>query len=201
MLRKLWTFLTGFRPETLFGFGLFVATAGLWFATISLVKESHNTAEQQLRAYVGVSNHDIANFDAADHKAENIDVGQNLQIAVVFENFGQTPAHGVQYWLLSQFTKQPFCGDGSPLSEKLREEKIIVFPGDGFRQYLHIGPLSQDDMAGLKSEARRLYVYGEVVYQDAFDKKRMTKFRLALGGEEALKLKRLAWCEKGNDAD
>jgi hypothetical protein len=55
--------------------------------------------------------------------------------------------------------------------------------------------------AAIREGRRGLFVFGDVVYDDAFGQEQRTAFRLVYGGGEEIHPEgNLATCEEGNDA-
>ena len=65
---------------------LVVATGFLWWSTRQLVKDTQNSAERQLRAYVFIEAMELQDFS----------VGTRPKLVFRLKNYGQTPAHNVR---------------------------------------------------------------------------------------------------------
>jgi hypothetical protein len=174
------------EPLTLVTLLLFFATLALYLATRDLVIDSKDTARQQLRAYVGVVDHEI-----------KVSVGASGHVQVRIKNFGQTPAFNVRYWM----NEGPF---DYPLKQALPEKAfqpgtIVLFPTDVFSPTLTITPLDNALQDALRRESKRLYVYGRIVY-DSFGTSYTTDFRLYYAAG-LIQQGRMAWAEDGNSAD
>ena len=175
---------------------LFIASASLVVSFCALLVTSfqlftiRRNAQRQMRAYLGV----------LDHKISDVAEGQRPRLQISVKNFGQTPARKVQYWLHSKLDEYPLQNN---LPERpFRSERIVLFPTDGTTPTFELAdPFNAADMAGLQSGNRRLYVYGQIRYTDAFDHDRNTYFRLMYGGSLNMSLGRLVWAETGNDQD
>jgi hypothetical protein len=74
-------------PVDLFTGLLFVATLGLWLATLSLLYEARRSSERQLRAYINILSARIM---------YNPTAGGTWESRIEFRNFGKSPARDVQ---------------------------------------------------------------------------------------------------------
>ena len=59
--------------------------------------------------------------------------------------------------------------------------------------------LTGEEMTGFQGGTIAFFVFGEITYNDVFNKRRTTKFRLRYGRESIVNA-RLAYCEEGNDS-
>jgi hypothetical protein len=103
------------------------------------------------------------------------------------KNTGQTPAYRVLSWIqiaviapavertltITPAMPRP-VGPGSILN---------LGPGGSFSKNLWFDrPLTVPEIADIANNARAIYVYGRIEYQDAFGKSRFTNFRLRYNG-------------------
>jgi hypothetical protein len=150
---------------------LFVATLGLWLATVRLVRGSEKTAERQLRAYVGITEATVSDFA----------VGQILRVSMTIKNSGQTPAYKVtQHYSI--------MGGEYPRKDPLPQ---VIVPGGsstlgpGEVHLLEIplhGPLPSSAYSQITSGGAAIYIWGRVMYEDAFGYNRETRFSYIFGG-------------------
>jgi len=81
---------------------LAVFTAGLWLATYGLVKGAKETAERELRAYIGVENIFLRgptlSHLGANPKLPDIAATPDDRVFVRIRNFGRTPAYDTKIW-------------------------------------------------------------------------------------------------------
>ena len=167
---------------------LFIATVALCWATQRLVRGADQTAERQLRAYLGI---DKSRFRNEAYYA---------QYEVGFRNFGTTPANNVRIRLDTDLRD---ADDDRPFTI-----------GPDFQSY---GPLSpgQITMALYEEDAdfdtaqwnsiydgsKVLYVFGEILSEDVFDRTRSLKFRLKTEARfDSAKAGHLKYCPAGNEA-
>jgi hypothetical protein len=166
-----WPPLFGYRlkvTDTLLVFVtllLFLATAALWGATRRLVQGAEKTAERQLRAYMCLYGGSIRLIQVG---------GQDfIEGYVTLKNFGQTPAYDHSCWVridVRPASHPPFDVLATGLT------KAIVAPDGEANLPVHWGPVSAQDLADIRSEAKRIFVWGGADYIDAFRRVRFFKF-------------------------
>jgi hypothetical protein len=162
----------------------FVGVVAVSFAAFQFYL-SRDTAQRQLRAYVGATIGPISNI------AEM----QKPRVAAMFKNYGQTPAT-VQFWISSGFVED--VSVDLP-AEPLRTERFVLFPGNDFSVALDGPVLDATDIDGMNSGRRPLAIFGQLRYIDAFQKPRQTKFRVLYGGRNGVNA--LYWGPTGNSFD
>lgn len=150
---------------------------------------ARETMQKQLRAYIGVI--------IVEHPvlSENGTIFAKMK----FTNYGQTPAHGCVFegaFMLAEYPNPPlpeldFRQDGS---------KSSIFPGQEWTSHITLphtlGPVLADVLDG---QATRLYLYGELRYEDVFKTAHTLKYRYEMGGELA-RVGRLGPSPQGNEA-
>ena len=178
-------------PIAFFTSLLFVATAGLWYATRRLVTGAEDTAKRQLRAYVTVPHVTIKNT-----KRQNGTTDQFAYIAV--KNFGQTPASHCAYWL-------SISSNEFPLRTRLEKPDAaedsgvgVIAPSDTLTIRTAIPSLSND--GEIYHGRYALYVHGEFRYTDVFGNRQTTWFRFMRNGEGWTSDGAMEICAEGNDA-
>jgi hypothetical protein len=122
-----------------------------------------NTAKRQLRAYVGISG-----ISGQPQGAETIEV------TIKFKNFGQTPAYNLKSFIDDRVARHP-------LNEKLKDasygkdsSKVAVFPQTEYIVHRTV----HTNLRLLKEDfGKALFIYGEVIYEDAFGNRRWTRYR------------------------
>jgi hypothetical protein len=172
-----------------------VSTLLLTFVTAGLVfigYRQHRTTRAQLRAYVFVGEVKIIDPDGAEPQA-----------AVTLSNFGKTPAYRVT-------VSTGACGDKFPPRRTVFDptpvspysSRFVFAPGGlGIRNIPLKTLLNSHRMIGLRNGALALYVYGEILYTDAFQKGQSTKFRFMIGGDGGWPSSNLmVVCPEGNEA-
>ncbi|MCJ2070512.1 hypothetical protein MKK75_17210 [Methylobacterium sp. J-030] len=168
---------------------LTAVTWGLWWATRRLVHGADQTAERQLRAYLGLDKGGFRND--ADF----------AQYEVGFRNFGTTPANNVRIRLDSDlrdadddrpFTIGPEFQSYGPLSPT----QVTVALADEDRSF------DTAEWSSIYGGSKRLYVFGEVLYEDCFNRTRSLKFRLMTEARfDSARRGQLKFCPDGNDAN
>jgi hypothetical protein len=143
---------------------LFLATTGLWIftglmwgATRQLVLGAKDTAQRQLRAYVC----DVRG------QADLIAAGKIIRIHLNFKNTGQTPAYNVEIYR-----------DGAdilPLIDVPFERRVpfapvntIMAPGSEFEVLMELTQIAPDSLSFVQNSTRAIFVWGRVIYADAF---------------------------------
>lgn len=170
--------------------GLAIFTWRLWNATSNLVRNAEITSEKQLRAYL------LVKRAYAKRKAEGV-----FMATVELQNFGQTPAYDVSEWIsIRGFDK----GEDALIFPKpppeFQKSKGITAPGNFTIFHIPLfDKMSPAKETALHSGDAAIYVWGEVSYRDAFDRMRITKYRMFLSGEGA-KEGRFKIADDGNEA-
>lgn len=157
-------------------------------AAVRSAQVAEETAERQLRAYVGL---DKAKIVRSQDRV--------MRCVVEIKNFGQTPAYKVSPLVNIR---------GANKADLIAFEQTEQIVSDG----LTIGPGTFVTLEGLLGEVMTqeredavrgghsiVYVYGSVEYFDAFDKRRTTTFRLYLR-ESVFGDGKLKNCAEGNNA-
>jgi len=154
---------------------LAVFTILLAIYTGRLAKTARDTAERQLRAYVQV---EIEKIDFNDTSG--------VEVVLLAKNVGQTPAYfaTVHSWVDIRPFPHPKTGTFVGPNGQQQEAASIINGGQAIRNKTGgARPLTQDEGREIaRGTSARLYVYGNVVYTDAFQKMRRTHFCFALQG-------------------
>lgn len=179
--------LTGFL--VLFTGGLAIYTARLWGATGKLVRGAEATAERQLRAYVLVSGGAVTDIE---NPAE-----RKVQISI--RNFGQTPAHGVRYWIGVGVREFPLRSKLAEPPDSFPLGSDVLGPGLPSVMVVPVPTLSDWEETALQCGDGAIYAYGRITYRDVFDKVRCTDVRYMCQGE-GLPKGRMSPCPEGNEA-
>jgi hypothetical protein len=152
-------------------FLLFLATIGLWYATILLVKDARKTAERQLRAYVVVVTVDFITQTSADSRFEGV---------FKIRNAGQTPAYKMRVKSHTCPLSHPIGSDFNFVVDDLADQSIVMLGPreDAGHRSVAAAPLTADEIQLVTNpgSAARLYTYGVVLYEDSFGKERFTNF-------------------------
>lgn len=137
---------------------LFLATLGLWYATFRLVKGADETSKRQLRAYVYVE------FG----KIEFLDGGSSIRGEINFKNFGQTPAYDFEAWAnIAVFEKNKPVFNRTKLDTK-NFVTTVIGPG-GTSVVTRVRKITNPEMNAITKGDKRSYMWGKLVYKDAFD--------------------------------
>lgn len=149
-------------------------------------------AIRQLRAYVFVDTIDMFNIIPPPPKIEIPPGAWVYQpnsgplAFIVIKNSGNTPAHGVLNWGEIYFKEFPLTSDlpyGDRNAPGLIKTKFDMPPGGKTSKAIRIAqPLSDNEVAQLRSGTHAIYVYGDIIYKDVFYRKRSTSFRFFING-------------------
>ena len=172
-------------------------TLFLWLATKRLVRGAENTAERELRAYVGV--HLLQRPDGANPTFDGI---KGPWIALEIRNFGKTPAYKLSHWFQGATGPPDFKGPFKDGSAEVEASPATLQP-NAWLQTASLGPESQTGHPEAWAAGKLVaYAWGEVNYIDAFDQPRCTKFRLTYGAADlAGGTIGVRLCPEGNEAD
>jgi hypothetical protein len=175
-----------------------ILTAGLLFATLALaffglcqVVIMRRTARRQLRAYVFVTTAEIGDIENA----------QNVRASVSIKNSGQTPAYDLINLGAVTFRDVGLKGDPWPEDRDASLSKSSLGPGEVLWKHFGARPLTSEERAAVRSGTHAVYVYGEILYRDAFGKRRYSRYRFMHLGEAAVRNRQLVVCEEGNEAN
>lgn len=159
----------------------------LWLATRGLVKGAEDTAQRQLRAYV-VGKADIANLrEIVNGYVAEIDI----------QNSGTTPAYDVHCWsewkMLDDNESRSYVFKLAP--KEIKGPRFVVNPGIIHTMSVEIKQSDEDR----RTTQKRLYIWGEIRYRDAFQKNRWSRFRLYRHVHSGKQI--WAYCDEGNETD
>ncbi len=158
------------------------------------------TAERQLRAYVLPENAGI--IDGLMMEPPRAEFMNVPAIGLVIKNSGQTPAHRVAS-----------CAeiDVIPVNEQARlippevEERFFSTLGSGvlFTKSLRLPrALTAEEIRDINGGARGIFIWGRIIYRDAFAKPHYCNFRLYYTGTyPPARGAVLNFSETGNEAD
>jgi hypothetical protein len=182
----IWTVVLGFATCI-----LGIATWRLWSATDRLVTGAEDTAERQLRAYVLVQ--PVTLYDFAE--------GRRLSADFTIRNVGQTPAYRVRAVADIDIFDHPLVDYQGELILPDPNAPIPTRALQPTGDFLCGGQMDRpltalDVMQVLAGENRRVYLFGVVIYEDAFGEERRTKFCCYVGGREFARIVHLAQQQK-----
>jgi uncharacterized membrane protein len=135
-----------------------------FLALIATIWVMIDNGRRQLRAYISMDGGSI----------KIITVGQDhfVQGFVNLKNCGQTPARNCRSWVRIQIG----ASDNSPFDQtSFGKGGSIIGPGVDFNLPVH-WPLSVVDLAAIRAETKRIYIWGETEYVDVFGRDRYFKF-------------------------
>jgi hypothetical protein len=153
-------------------------------ALIATLWVMRRSARQQLRAYVSGLPNWISSFDETHWPVANFSI----------QNLGQTPAHNLvhrseiaalPYPLPDGFRLPPITGTAAPAT--------VLFPNvplKGFKNKSEA--FSAEELAGIRSRSMRVYIFGEIRYQDVFRKRRRSTFCTSVNIQDDAILEKLA---------
>jgi hypothetical protein len=133
----------------------------------------HDTAERQLRAYVNVRGGKVLNVNTPDARV--------VQVAV--QNFGQTPAHSVRFWLGVGLREVPLKSSLGVPPASLPLASDVLAPGLPSTMEVSVPALSLWEEDQLQQGTGAIYAFGQVRYIDIFNQERITHIQLRCGGK------------------
>lgn len=152
-------------------------------ATKASVSAMQDTAERQLRAYIGIQSIELV----------DLEVGKSPKTKLVFKNYGATPAYGLVS--VGGIAVGPSLDSlPPPKYGSVVPSNSSISPGQtqfGGFDAEHI--LEQGHIDLINSGESKLWVHGKAEWLDAFDKSRYKTYRFIL------KAGNLVICESGND--
>jgi hypothetical protein len=147
-------------------------------AAVATVETMRTTAQQQLRAYVGVERSRIEG-----PRREALDLGiapQRLLWKVKLKNTGMTPASDVRSEHGIAIRDYPLPADhgfDAPKPMPNPSVEVVGSQGTFFLGADSTVQLSHDQWAAVQSGVqKRLYCFGKIVYRDIFGEQHTTKF-------------------------
>ena len=145
------------------------------------VAVTKDSAERQLRAYVGV-NEALSTWRN----------GPSAQIEI--KNGGQTPAYELTHWVTTGYGP----ADRADFPTQPARQSSVLGAGASINTDTAVAPGNGKVHGAIREGAYTLFVWGRIEYQDAFGVRRMTEYRLMWveGGDHG----RLVFCDEGNSA-
>jgi hypothetical protein len=109
------------------------------------------------------------------------------RITITFKNCGQTPAYDVVLYTTTAAAVYPMLEEPKGPAIPPTESRGHLGPGMSFHYYgIPDPPVTSDEIAGIRAGKAALYMFGEISYIDAFEKKRFVKFCYFRGGPDDL---------------
>lgn len=131
-----------------------------------------NAAEQELRAYVFMEGGSTKLIDVVTDEATQ-KKEPFIEGYIKLVNFGRTPATNYRNWTMMGIhpaNAPPFAQASEGFG------KAILAPTSGMDVPVHCGPISDADLAAIRSEIKRIFVWGEVLYTDVFGGDRFYRY-------------------------
>jgi hypothetical protein len=166
-------------------------SAGFWEALFTgfiaifafyQISEARKGTQRQLRAYIHVTPNFIRSFDVATFPA----------ISAKIENTGQTPAYAVRHRMqIELLPEPPQPGASLPDLRVNYAPPMVVHPNS---QPYTISSVAERRFTGaeitqIRAGSHRIYVYGEVLYRDAFFHQHWTRFCSCIVADSATLVK------------
>jgi hypothetical protein len=143
-------------------------TFGLWRSTSNLVREGHQTARRELRAYVFPFQ-----FEKLVPRIGDVAFA-STEVSILIHNFGKTPAYQLRVAAKAEMSMEHLeqVTDLGPVLGQLA-------PGATHATIVSIVPAIPPAGSGLEVDTAKstLYVHGRITYIDAFGVQRYTTFR------------------------
>jgi hypothetical protein len=179
-----------------------LCTVVLAIAALGQFELTRRTAKRQLRAYVMPELASIADYSTIKPPPPAIFTG-HLGAAVLIKNSGQTPAYKLVHW--GAVIVLPANMEDSLMTPKRLPEIAATTLGPGctiHRTGWTEAKISTDQINAIRSGESKVFVYGKIIYRDAFRRRRETTYRLSYAGnypphEGAT----MQFCVQGNTAD
>lgn len=177
------------------------ATIRLEGATNALVRDAGITAKKQLRAY--------AHVHMDERSFTDINTINPPEVLLNVDNAGQTPAYNVVINTHMVIDTIPLVKPLPPIPIESETSKIVIHPGVRFNTLAYMERvLTVEEVAALNNDGEiRLYVYGEITYEDIFGTPHKTAFRASTISPKRLPAnfpknpRGYRYCEEGNEAD
>lgn len=170
-------------------FFLALFTACLWASTKKLVTGAEDTAQRQLRAYLSITPAGL----------EKINPNEMFHFRFTCLNGGQTPAYSVRYNGILDIIEHPIS-ENYPFPALPRKLPYLAMvpprtPIGG--HLLATNKINKADIVEIltgkgEGEGKRLYIFGQIDYIDAFGKNHWTRFCYSFPGwNEAIALAKM----------
>jgi hypothetical protein len=145
------------------------------------IRSQEDNAKRQLRAYVSALPEFIYAFGENEFPRARFKI----------HNTGATPAHFVQYRGNVVIVSEPLVvGHRFPELESSFSAPVAAFPNLPFLGRIQARDrFTKTDIIGVRTGSARIYVYGEVLYIDAFSEVQTTRFCASLAADSATLVK------------
>jgi hypothetical protein len=140
-------------------------------STDDAVTITREIGEKQLRAYITIPTATVGGPDKP-------------VVTINFKNSGQTPAYDVRVWADSRYHRFPLSIDLPEPEREPRKGIAVLGPGDPYTLVVDAARgFSNGERMAIQSGEAAIYVFGEILYRDAFKEKRFYRFRMFYGGD------------------
>jgi hypothetical protein len=181
-----------------------IASVVAFFQFVALVVTiivMRGTAKRQLRAYVLQDQSGIV--DGTLMEPQQMDKVNVPGVGLIFKNFGQTPGYDVISWAGIEVI--PIANEHTLILPQLQQAySNVLGPGNTFVKLFWFprGPLTNEEIAGIRAGTTGIYLHGRIEYRDAFNKRHWSIFRLSFTGQwPPPKNALFSFAQSGNDAD
>jgi hypothetical protein len=162
-------------------------------ALVATIVVMMRTSRRQLRAYLFVETGDIINvatpFEPTPEGQEpprGAKRWPKMGPAAIMRvrNTGQTPAYDVLNWAAIELREYPLASP-PPVRPPPNKNTTSFTVGANViitKNVFITDPLTEEEVAALRANTKAIWVFGEIVYKDAFGRKRFTKYRYRHNG-------------------
>jgi hypothetical protein len=173
-------FVRGYKDEiTAISTALLAIITGV---LVIIARGQYITTQRQLRAYVTGGPRFLYSFTATS----------NVRCEIYLRNDGVTPAFNMRQRVAIDVFPESLPDDFRFPDILLGWSAfIVVFPRDTFQGTVSRGNFSEDDIAAIVAGEKRIYIWGEIIYDDTFGQHHFTKFYSRVGYDLEL-LKKLS---------
>lgn len=175
---------------------LALATFALGGLVAYQISDARRSNERQLRAYISI--------EANPDDTPIFDYANGLRIPLRMYNRGQTPAYKISQWIDTEILETSVAHSEEELRGSQRTGAFstgILGPGAWFGIHGVLArAIRSEEKNDLAEGNKRIFLFGEISYRDAFEHERTTKFKLMVlinksGGSRGIQI-----CSTGNDA-
>jgi len=181
---------------------LLVAAGTLLLAIFAFLQFelTRRSRQRQLRAYVFPEASQLQFSDQMNPKPVPPRTGC-LGCTLALKNTGQTPAYQLIHWGAMAVRERTREHTLTVAADLIEQQPANIGAGGVLTKSYWTSPLSREDIAGIESGTMAVFVYGRIVYRDAFKRQRLTTYRLAYTGIFPPPAgAALSFCASGNDA-
>ncbi len=185
-LFETWSFVHEHHDEVIAVGTVFIAiftiilgifTVSLAGSTQELVRETRETGERQLRAYISLIPRDIINWT---------NLPQRVGVKMDLKNHGRTPGFEILYNFSMLVLDRPLPAVFVwPPTDLHYDQNNTVFPDEVlFVRFFLNRDLTGAERSAIEAGTKRFHVRGIMHYRDAFREPRTTKFSFSFGGPD-----------------